>query len=71
MLNNYAHIFDLLIRLRQAVDHPFLVVYSASGGKIAPPPLDGADRARLPLCFEHVGFVVLLHRWKLVGIVPD
>ncbi|CAI5466108.1 unnamed protein product [Closterium sp. Yama58-4] len=25
LLNNYAHIFDLLIRLRQAVDHPYLV----------------------------------------------
>lgn len=22
VVNNYAHIFDLLIRLRQAVDHP-------------------------------------------------
>ncbi|CAI6001285.1 unnamed protein product [Closterium sp. NIES-64] len=30
LLNNYAHIFDLLIRLRQAVDHPYLVVHSAS-----------------------------------------
>lgn len=28
LLNNYAHIFDLLTRLRQAVDHPYLVVYS-------------------------------------------
>ena len=24
------HIFDLLIRLRQAVDHPYLVVHSAT-----------------------------------------
>eukprot|EP00891_Asterochloris_glomerata_P007270 jgi/Astpho2/7270/e_gw1.00113.3.1_t len=31
LLNNYAHIFDLLIRLRQAVDHPYLVVHSATG----------------------------------------
>ncbi|XP_020692984.1 ATP-dependent helicase rhp16 [Dendrobium catenatum] len=30
LMNNYAHIFDLLIRLRQAVDHPYLVVYSSS-----------------------------------------
>ena len=30
VLNNYAHIFDLLIRLRQAVDHPYLVQYSAT-----------------------------------------
>ena len=28
VLNNYAHIFDLLIRLRQAVNHPYLVQYS-------------------------------------------
>ncbi|KAK9733330.1 hypothetical protein RND81_04G060400 [Saponaria officinalis] len=28
LMNNYAHIFDLLTRLRQAVDHPYLVVYS-------------------------------------------
>ena len=27
-MNNYAHIFDLLIRMRQSVDHPYLVVYS-------------------------------------------
>lgn len=30
VMNNYAHIFDLLTRLRQAVDHPYLVVYSSS-----------------------------------------
>lgn len=30
LLNNYAHIFDLLVRLRQAVDHPYLVIYSKS-----------------------------------------
>ncbi len=29
-MNNYAHIFDILIRLRQAVDHPYLVIYSES-----------------------------------------
>jgi len=30
VLNNYAHIFDILIRLRQAVDHPYLVIHSHS-----------------------------------------
>lgn len=39
LMNNYAHIFDLLTRLRQAVDHPYLVEYSRaesllSGSKI-------------------------------------
>lgn len=28
LLNNYVHIFDLLIRMRQSVDHAYLVVYS-------------------------------------------
>lgn len=28
MLNNYAHIFDLLTKMRQAVDHPYLIVHS-------------------------------------------
>jgi DNA repair protein RAD16 len=28
VLNNYAHVFDLLLRLRQAVDHPWLVLHS-------------------------------------------
>ncbi|CAH2038875.1 unnamed protein product [Thlaspi arvense] len=32
LMNNYAHIFDLLTRLRQAVDHPYLVVHSSSRG---------------------------------------
>lgn len=41
VMNNYAHIFDLLTRLRQAVDHPYLVVYSKSaalrsGGMVEP-----------------------------------
>ncbi|KAL5730013.1 hypothetical protein ACHQM5_002892 [Ranunculus cassubicifolius] len=30
LMNNYAHIFDLLTRLRQAADHPYLVIYSNS-----------------------------------------
>lgn len=28
MLHNYAHIFELLARLRQACDHPYLTLYS-------------------------------------------
>ncbi len=40
LLHNYAHIFDLLSRLRQAVDHPYLVIHgahrtSAAGSKRA------------------------------------
>ena len=29
LLHNYAHIFDLLSKLRQAADHPYLVVHAA------------------------------------------
>lgn len=28
VLNNFAHLFDLLTKLRQSVDHPYLLVYS-------------------------------------------
>ncbi|ONK74948.1 uncharacterized protein A4U43_C03F11750 [Asparagus officinalis] len=34
LMNNYAHIFDLLTRLRQALDHPYLVVYSKTAGLV-------------------------------------
>ncbi|XP_060189935.1 DNA repair protein RAD16-like [Lycium barbarum] len=30
LMNNFAHIFEILTRLRQAVDHPYLVVYSST-----------------------------------------
>merc|ERR1711871_429709 len=33
VLNNYAHIFDILIRLRQACDHPYLVIFSEKNKK--------------------------------------
>eukprot|EP00249_Psilotum_nudum_P024950 c29330_g1_i2 orf=639-3632(-) len=48
LLNNYAHIFDLLTRLRQAVDHPYLVVYSGTGPSV--PNQDPYD----PLSMEGV-----------------
>lgn len=35
LVNNYAHIFDLLTRLRQAVDHPYLVVYSKTASAVS------------------------------------
>lgn len=35
VLNNYAHIFDLLIRLRQAVNHPYLVIFSNTANNAA------------------------------------
>ena len=43
VLHNYAHIFELLSRLRQTCDHPYLVVHSRTavgGGAIAPNSFD-------------------------------
>jgi SNF2 family DNA or RNA helicase len=44
VLNNYAHIFDILIRLRQAVDHPYLVIHSNSSKPVAPAITDAKKR---------------------------
>lgn len=35
VLNNYAHIFDLLTTLRMAVSHPYMVLYSARAAATA------------------------------------
>merc|ERR1712154_264110 len=29
ILHNYAHVFDLIMRLRQAVGHPYLIVHGS------------------------------------------
>ncbi|KAL2613152.1 hypothetical protein R1flu_024844 [Riccia fluitans] len=51
LLNNYAHIFDLLTRLRQAVNHPYLVVYSATARSEAP-QFGPVEEAVCGLCHE-------------------
>ncbi|KAI5660601.1 hypothetical protein M9H77_19924 [Catharanthus roseus] len=52
LMNNYAHIFDLLTRLRQAVDHPYLVVYSSTrSGKTT---VAGNAEQACGLCHEPV-----------------
>ena len=38
VLNNYAHIFDMLGRLRQACDHPYLIVHGNRYGQAAQLP---------------------------------
>ena len=56
LLNNYAHVLDLLTRLRQAINHPYLVIYSkremedkAQGGGTAG---SGSAGGICGLCFE-------------------
>ncbi|PKA46702.1 Putative SWI/SNF-related matrix-associated actin-dependent regulator of chromatin subfamily A member 3-like 2 [Apostasia shenzhenica] len=57
LMNNYAHIFDLLTRLRQAVDHPYLVVYSntveISGGG------SGSNKSDCGICHDPAEDVVV------------
>uniref|UniRef100_A0A5B7BR46 Putative DNA repair protein RAD16 n=1 Tax=Davidia involucrata TaxID=16924 RepID=A0A5B7BR46_DAVIN len=55
VLNNYAHIFDLLTRLRQAVDHPYLVVYSSTAVARTGSMVDtGNDEQVCGLCHDPV-----------------
>ncbi|XAR55369.1 DNA helicase [Bertholletia excelsa] len=55
VMNNYAHIFDLLTRLRQAVDHPYLVVYSsAAAAKSGSATDDSGDERKCGICHEPV-----------------
>eukprot|EP01113_Clastostelium_recurvatum_P008814 TRINITY_DN14196_c0_g2_i5.p1 TRINITY_DN14196_c0_g2~~TRINITY_DN14196_c0_g2_i5.p1 ORF type:complete len:387 (+),score=119.81 TRINITY_DN14196_c0_g2_i5:149-1309(+) len=48
ILNNYAHVFDLLLRLRQAVDHPYLVLHSKKGLR----PAETLGPGACGLCYE-------------------
>jgi len=64
LLNNYAHVLDLLTRLRQAINHPYLVIYSkreaaqAEAGS-ASQASGGAQGAICGLCYEDGEDVVL------------
>jgi DNA repair protein RAD16 len=50
LLNNYAHIFDLLMRMRQSVAHPYLVVYSKKASQTGPTPRVTNGRVECHLC---------------------
>ncbi|KAK6157292.1 hypothetical protein DH2020_011540 [Rehmannia glutinosa] len=50
VLNNYAHIFDLLTRLRQAVDHPYLVEYSLTAMERKGKTVDSSKDEKCGLC---------------------
>ncbi|KAK9155666.1 hypothetical protein Sjap_003146 [Stephania japonica] len=49
LMNNYAHIFDLLTRLRQAVNHPYLVVYS-NANALEPDTSSNNDEPECGIC---------------------
>ncbi|PIN08299.1 Nucleotide excision repair protein RAD16 [Handroanthus impetiginosus] len=52
LMNNYAHIFDLLTRLRQAVDHPYLVEYSLTSMERKGKTVDTSNEERCSLCHD-------------------
>jgi DNA repair protein RAD16 len=48
ILHNFAHIFDLLSRLRQAVDHPYLILYGSMENASS---LDEGSEKTNPVCW--------------------
>ncbi|CAI9787751.1 unnamed protein product [Fraxinus pennsylvanica] len=54
VMNNYAHIFDLLTRLRQAVDHPYLVEYSLTAMERKGKSVDTSNGEQCSLCHDLV-----------------
>lgn len=52
VLHNFAHIFDLLSRLRQAVDHPYLLIHGSLQSKegCRPLPTDSRNEQETGVC---------------------
>lgn len=52
VLHNFAHIFDLLSRLRQAVDHPYLLIHGSLQSKegCVPLPTDSRNTQQTGVC---------------------
>lgn len=52
VLHNFAHIFDLLSRLRQAVDHPYLLIHGSLQSKegCRPLPTDSRNEHETGVC---------------------
>mmetsp|Transcript_28795 Transcript_28795/g.66965 ORF Transcript_28795/g.66965 Transcript_28795/m.66965 type:complete len:1122 (-) Transcript_28795:125-3490(-) len=50
VLHNYAHIFDLIMRLRQAVDHPYLIVHGSLRTEKGPIPTKSRSEKALGVC---------------------
>lgn len=54
LLNNYSHIFSLLVRLRQAVNHPYLVVHNKNEAVDALDGVGGAEAVATSIVGEAV-----------------
>ena len=57
LVNNYSHIFSLLVRLRQAVNHPYLVVHTQSDAAEALHGAGAASAVAAAVVDEAVGAV--------------
>eukprot|EP01034_Spumella_vulgaris_P021514 gene21514-27549_t len=81
VLNNYAHIFDILIRLRQAVDHPYLVIHSETQSHSLPSQAAAAaasgnsveEGGECDLCHEPLekGVQARCGHWFCRGCIQD
>eukprot|EP01054_Gregarina_sp_Poly1_P009234 Gregarina_sp_Poly_1__9233@NODE_56_length_17373_cov_108_729111_g48_i0_p1_GENE_NODE_56_length_17373_cov_108_729111_g48_i0NODE_56_length_17373_cov_108_729111_g48_i0_p1_ORF_typecomplete_len1490_score218_94SNF2_N/PF00176_23/8_2e28SNF2_N/PF00176_23/2e31Helicase_C/PF00271_31/4_7e15zfRING_2/PF13639_6/3_1e09ResIII/PF04851_15/0_0035ResIII/PF04851_15/0_055ResIII/PF04851_15/5_1e02zfPARP/PF00645_18/7_1e08zfC3HC4/PF00097_25/8_4e08zfC3HC4_2/PF13923_6/5_3e03zfC3HC4_2/PF13923_6/5_9e07zfRING_UBOX/PF13445_6/1_6e05 len=59
LLHNFAHIFDLLSRLRQAVDHPYLIIHGSVAnasliGEAQIPTASRGDTDTCSICVEDI-----------------
>jgi len=54
LLHNYAHVFDLIMRLRQAVDHPYLIVHGSIQTQDAIPTQSRGNAHVCTLCQDDV-----------------
>jgi len=55
ILHNYAHVFDLIMRLRQAVDHPYLIIHGSMAAAQSIPSASRGDCEVCALCQDDVG----------------
>lgn len=54
VLHNYAHVFDLIMRLRQAVDHPYLIIHGSLASSEAIPTQSRGTSDVCALCQDDI-----------------
>jgi len=54
ILHNYAHVFDLIMRLRQAVGHPYLIIHGSMSSAAAIPTKSRGDADVCALCQDDI-----------------
>lgn len=54
VLHNYAHVFDLIMRLRQAVDHPYLIIHGSMASAESIPTQSRGNSDVCALCQDDI-----------------